>query len=807
MEPDGGVVPQACTIIARNYLAYARVLATSFLRHHPGGRFSVVLVDAQPGDTRPDEPFRVLHLADMGMPVEERHRMSAIYDVTELATAVKPVVLRHLVAECGGPVIYLDPDIEVHSGFPEVSTLAAEHGIVLTPHVLEPMPRDGLYPNESQILISGIYNLGFIAVGPQAVPFLDWWAERLRRDAVIDPCRGLFTDQRWIDFVPVLFDHHVLRSPAYNVAYWNVFARPITAVDGRYEVEGEPLRFFHFSGFDPHHPNLLSKHQADRPRTLLSRSPVVAALCRDYADRLFEFGHQEACRHPYGLNTLVNGLHLDTTIRRLYRTALEAGPEAGGPPPDPFEPGGADEFVAWLRAPTPTGPGRGRVSRYLAAYWATRPDLQAEFPGLTGEAVDRYLQWAELDPSLDQLVQSPLRTTSRLATAGTPRRPPPQANGDGPLVPGVTIAGYFRAEVGVGEAGRLLVAGLEATGMPFATTTYDRTLSSLQHPFHARGGGHRFDVNIMCVNADMTPVFVREMGERFTRGTYDIGLWFWEVEHFPASLHGAYEHVDEIWVASEFTREAIGRFTRKPVHVVPLPALVPSRPTNFTRADLGLSEDFLFLFAFDFFSVVQRKNPSDVIEAFSRAFAPGEGASLVIKTINGTADVRGLENLRSEAARHPDVHILDARLPAARMRALTGVADCVVSLHRSEGFGLTLLEAMGMAKPVIATGYSGNLAFMDDENSFLVPYDLVPIGPDSPPYPAEARWAQPRVEEAARLMRHVFDDRAAGQAVGRHAQRVLSERHGVERTAAFIVDRLERIRGGTVAPRLVGASA
>lgn len=805
MGRDGGGVLQACTIIARNYLAYARVLATSFVEHHPGARFTVVLVDAQPGDTRADEPFRVLHLADLGMPVDERHRMSAIYDVTELATAVKPVVLRHLVAEGNGPVVYLDPDIEVHSGFAEVWRLAAAHGIVLTPHVLEPMPRDGLYPNESQILISGMYNLGFVAVGPQAVPFLDWWAERLRRDAVIDPCRGLFTDQRWVDFVPVLFEHHVLRSPAYNVAYWNVFARPVTPVEGGYEVGGEPLRFFHFSGFDPHHPNLLSKHQADRPRTLLSRSPVVAGLCRDYAARLFAAGHQEACRLPYGLNRLANGLHLDTTIRRLYRAALEAGPEGGDAPPDPFEPGGADAFLEWLRAPAPTGPGRGRVSRYLAAYWATRPDLQAEFPGLTGEAADRYLQWAELDPSLEHLVQAPLRTTSQPESARALLRLPARAPGDAPLVPGVTIAGYFRAELGVGEAARLLLAGLEQTGMPFATAAYDRTLSSLQHPFHARGGGHHFDVNIMCVNADQTPVFVRDVGERFTRGTYNIGLWFWEVEVFPASLHGAYEYVDEIWVASEFARQSIGRSTDKPVHVVPLPALVPSRPTTFTKSVLGIPEDFVFLFAFDFFSVVARKNPSDLIEAFVQAFEPGEGASLVIKTINGAGDVRGLENLRSEAARHRDVHILDARLPAAQMRALTGVADCIVSLHRSEGFGLTLFEAMAMAKPVIATGYSGNLEFMDDGNSFLVPYDLVPVGPGAPPYPANARWAQPRVAEAARLMRHVFDDRAAGLAVGARAQQVLSERFGVERTAAFIVDRLDRIRSASAAGRLVGA--
>lgn len=817
MPPADGGAAQACTIIAGNYLAYARVLAASFLRHHPGWEFTVVVIDGRPADAGPVEAFRVVHLEDLGLPVAERHRMATIYDVTELATAMKPFVLRFLLAEGRGPAVYLDPDIEVHHPFREVADLARQHGIVLTPHVLEPMPRDGFTPSETNILISGMFNLGFIAVGPQGGPFLDFWAERLRRDAVIDPGRGLFTDQRWVDFVPTLFDHHVIRSPAFNVAYWNVYARPLTREGDTYLAGGEPLRFYHFSGFDPSRPHILSRHHGHNPRTLLSASPVLAGLCRDYAAAVWAAGHRESAAAPYGLGSFPNGLRLDARSRRLYRAALEStggtGPGEGGgtEPPDPFEPGGPERLLDWLRSPSDGGV----VSRYLTAYWEERPDLRAAFPELSGSTAERYLRWAAHDPALAGEASAALRTTARPTSARHPtadrrpghrfpaRSPLPAPGPPGtPLAPGITVAGYFTAELGVGQAGRLLLAGIEATGVPFATVTYDRTPSSRAHPFRSSGGDGRFDVTVMCVNADQVPVFVRDMGPGFLDGTYRIGMWFWEVDILPASMHEAVDHVDEIWVASPFVRAAIERITTKPVHVVPLPALVPSRPTHATKADFDLPDRFVFLCSFDFFSVVGRKNPDDVIEAFTRAFRPGE-AALIIKTINGSDEQPALNALKASAATHPDIRVVDAYLPADRMRALTGVADCMVSLHRSEGFGLGLLEAMAQGRPVIATGYSGNLAFMDDDNSFLVPYDLVPVGAGHDPYPATALWAQPHVDEAARLMRLVVDDRAAGVARGERGQRTLVERHTVARTSAFVTERLRRIRHAR-SPDLVG---
>ena len=148
---------------------------------------------------------------------------------------------------------------------------------------------------------SGVYNLGFIGVGPSAVPFLRWWEERLMRDAISAPEQMLFTDQRWVDFVPSYFDHHIIRDPGFNVAYWNLDARKISKDEDRYLVNGQPLRFFHFSGYRPETPWILSKYVASSPRVLLSEQPVLLELCQGYSDSLGASAFDHAAATPVRL--------------------------------------------------------------------------------------------------------------------------------------------------------------------------------------------------------------------------------------------------------------------------------------------------------------------------------------------------------------------------------------------------------------------------------------------------------------------------------------------------------------------------
>src|SRR5215471_16618273 len=165
---------KVCTIIAANYLAHARVLARSLTRHHPGIRLAAFVTDMDREIEHRNEPFDILTIDDLDLDRADYHRMAAIYDVTELSTAVKPWVLGALLRRGTDVACYLDPDIQVFAPLEHVEPLAHQHGIVLIPHTTSPMPRDGLIPGEREILLAGVFNLGFIAVSLKTAPFLAW---------------------------------------------------------------------------------------------------------------------------------------------------------------------------------------------------------------------------------------------------------------------------------------------------------------------------------------------------------------------------------------------------------------------------------------------------------------------------------------------------------------------------------------------------------------------------------------------------------------------------------------------------------
>jgi glycosyltransferase involved in cell wall biosynthesis len=783
---SAGPAVDFCTIVAKNYLPHARVLAKSLAEHHPESRFTALVVDAT--SRHENEGFDVLP-ADAVIDRAELHRMAMIYDVTELATALKPALLRRLRSHGASRLVYLDPDVEVFSRLDEAVQALRRHPIVLTPHTTAPMRQDGRSPTESDILRAGIFNLGFIGVGPGCEEFLDWWDERLRRGSFIDPDHMRFTDQRWVDFVPGYFRYLALRDPAFNVAYWNVDRRSVEWTGEHYEVDGRPLRFFHFSGFDPAEPWILSRHCGVQPRVLLSENPALARLCDEHARKLCAAGWAEADAGEYGYLRLSNGIALDRYMRRLYFRALEcAEAGAGEPPPNPFDERGTASFFAWLQEPDPAT--NGRVSRYLMSIYDEHPAAQRAFPDVAGRDYDGFRDWCrDWRPQLkipDVLMppESP-REEGLQVTVGAAAE----------LRHGVTLAGYLRAELGIGQAARLFAAACEAADIPLATYCFDQTLSRQQHPFEDVPLGAPYDVNLIAINADQLPRFARHAGPGFFANRYNVGLWFWEVEKFPASVRSAFEWVDEVWVASEFSAAAIREVSPKPVVVVPPPIVAPDRDPALGRRDLGLPDDrFVFLFTFDFLSVFERKNPLAVVEAFCRAFRDGEGPLLVLKTINGDFRRVDLERLRMACARRRDILVHTEYLPREKNLALFAASDCYVSLHRSEGFGLTIAEAMALGRPVIATGYSGNMTFMDDSNAYLVDHTLVAVPVGCEPYPPDARWAEPDVEQAAALLRRVLEHPDEARAKAEKAAQDIRTRHSPAVRGAAMRERLGEIR-------------
>ncbi len=363
------------------------------------------------------------------------------------------------------------------------------------------------------------------------------------------------------------------------------------------------------------------------------------------------------------------------------------------------------------------------------------------------------------------------------------------------LAPGLNVAGFLQTELGLGEAARRILAGVREAGIPHATVTYRGPVASRRGYAVDEGVllGAVYDTNLICVNPESLPEFADHVGPTFFRGRYSIGLWFWEASVFPDSMVRGFDFVDEVWVASDYAAAAIAPKTDKPVRKVPIPVESPGTAAV-GRGAFGLPDGFLFLFTFNFFSVFERKNPIAVVDAFTRAFAPGEGPVLVVKSVNGDRFPEQLAALRSAGHGRADVIVADGYLSAAEQNSLTASCDCYVSLHRSEGFGLTMAEAMAHGKPVIATRYSGNLEFMTDRNSYLVPARTTVVPEGVPPYPAGAEWSEPDVERAAELMRRVVEDPQAVRERADRGREDILERYSPKQAGAFMSRRLESIR-------------
>lgn len=787
--------PAAGTIVARNYLPAARVLAGSFLRHHPGGRFAVLVVDAADeeldvlAEAAPE--IEILGPGHLDIPAEEYGRMAFAYSVTELSTSVKPWLLRRLLKD-SSTAIYLDPDIEVFAPFAGyVGELAERHDIVLTPHVLEPMPRDGKRPSEADIMASGVFNLGFIGVSGAAEPFLEFWAERLRQDAISSITEQLFTDQRWVDNVPALFRHTVIRDPGFNVAYWNVYQRPLRRdADGRITAAGEPLKFVHYSGYRPEKPWLASTHFSDKPRVLLSEQPVLAELCAGYRDQLIAAGYSRALDEvPYRWNQLPDGTKVSPSLRRAFRQAwVDAERDDEPAPPSPFHRDPAD-FLRWATEPATPQQKRAGLNRWLLSIWQYRPDLQKAFPEPLYADAEAFRSWCAHSGISEAEIPA--------SVLDLPHHSAPVPIED---TVGVNVLGYLTAELGVGEMGRLAHDSVTASGVPVATVVEDSTVSNRTgHPLpsDARLGDPVYPVSVLCVNADMTAATLG-LHPDLGRGRHVIGLWSWELEDFPPAMHKAFDLVDEVWTISEFCATAIEKFSPVPVHVFPVPVrdpfdggVAPRRPAGDTTT---------VLFAFDYNSVFERKNPLGAVAAFTRAFPDRDDVRLVIKSINGAKHPGDRERLRAAVAGDPRITLIEDYLSADEVRDLYSTADCYLSLHRSEGFGLTVAEAMAHGLPVIATDYSGTAETLAPGTGWPVPSRLVPVGKDNGPYPPKALWAEPDVGAAAAALREVADDLDGARERGRAAREHVLKTRSFEAAAKWARERIEdacdRRRGG-----------
>jgi hypothetical protein len=367
----------ACTIVARNYLAHAKTLIDSYFRQIPEASFYLLIVDGAPPPADIRQSVRVLGPADLN--IQGFRELSFKYDVTELCTAVKPALLRYVLAQSNvDAVLYFDPDILIFRDLTELWSSLETSDIVLIPHLLDPIPVDGFIPDEQFILAAGAYNLGFLALNasPETDRLLEWWQERLKDNCRIDIPRALFVDQKWMDLVPGLFSSTtILRDDTYDVAYWNLHSRQLSHVDTHFLINGRELSFFHFSGYNPATPRELSKHQN---RLSVVDGSALATLLDIYAEELRANGYLQLRDLEYGYAKFDNGVEISPLHRRLYQNL---GPMEKARVGDPFATGRKESF---FNMTVPRRTPRALLRRVLPQ--PARPLLRA--------VVDRCANWA-----------------------------------------------------------------------------------------------------------------------------------------------------------------------------------------------------------------------------------------------------------------------------------------------------------------------------------------------------------------------------------------------------------------------------
>lgn len=310
------------TSITANYLPKARVLAKSLKKYNSDAVFHLVFADSLPAgfDLR-NEPFdAIIKIEDLGIPDSDAWIFK--HSVVELCTAIKGPAFKKLFDTTDADkVVYFDPDIVVLHHLAELSDMLESSSVILTPHLVEPDQTDeAIMDNEICSLKHGIYNLGFLAVRRCAdgLKFIEWWKNRLLKYCYDDIPNGLFTDQRWIDLAPAFFDNiFILRDKSYNIATWNLSHRPVySGNDGNLFVEGSPIKFFHFSGFDSGAQEIMLKKYGNN-------NPALKKLRERYMSELDNEGQREFGNLPCCYSFYSNGELIRDEHRRLYRSRLD----------------------------------------------------------------------------------------------------------------------------------------------------------------------------------------------------------------------------------------------------------------------------------------------------------------------------------------------------------------------------------------------------------------------------------------------------------------------------------------------------
>ncbi|MBN8943049.1 MAG: glycosyltransferase family 4 protein [Rhizobiales bacterium] len=392
-------------------------------------------------------------------------------------------------------------------------------------------------------------------------------------------------------------------------------------------------------------------------------------------------------------------------------------------------------------------------------------------------------------------------TIGRIRSARNPNRPPgasillPTAS----VEPGILFVGYVEAALGLGVSLRGLIDSAAMTDLPFAIFPYNVNVESRYlGPFRPERYdlGRPYEFNLIETAVDQLPILLDHLGDVRIESGYNILRTYWELPTAPEQWRPHLAAIDEIWAPNAFVADAFRPIFSRPILIVP-PAVEDGDQSLLPRSALGLNDGvFYFLFTFDYFSFPARKNPLAVLRAFQAAFPRGDQrVGLIIKSTGAQGHFAEMRAVIASAARKdPRIVVIDRTMTQQEIFSLVSACNCYVSLHRSEGFGLGMVEAILAGKPVIGTDFSGSTDFLSDDTGYPIPYRLRPVQSREYLYPEGQVWAEPDVDAAVAAMRAVLTDDQAAARKAAKGQAFVRQRYSRSSVAQIVSARIQAIR-------------
>lgn len=362
---------------------------------------------------------------------------------------------------------------------------------------------------------------------------------------------------------------------------------------------------------------------------------------------------------------------------------------------------------------------------------------------------------------------------------------------------GINLVGSIKSDTGLGQSMRLVADIIEHSEWDYTVYNYfvppGGSMNNTDYDAKITDK-FRYNVNLIHVNASEFPLAFMNIGKEQWDYRYNIGYWLWELEEFPKEWLPAFHLLDEVWTPSEFISNTLKKYTDKPVYTLPYSVTAPT-DTAFDRKHFGLPEDkFLYLMMFDSGSGMIRKNPMGAIEAFKKAFPKdNKQVGLVIKLNATEQSEKDMEYIRSLLDGYDNIYFICTTLTKVEVNSLTACVDVFVSLHRAEGFGLVMAEAMLVGTPVIATNWSANTEFMSEDTACMVDYKMIELEKDIPPFKKGYHWADADTDMAAAYMKKLCEDCVFYADKKDKALKYIQEKVRMKRLTALMEDRLKQI--------------